>query len=209
MCFAGATMIGNAFGAMGELANFGSQEEQYEAKEQQYAQNIEDAEADNRADETSLTLREMQENQSYSEQDHQALIEKAQKQAQVMAAAGSSGVAGNSVGQLVAGIGVDINEKRATLETNWANTATQLQSQKDTAVAQEMARINQVAAPYSPNPMGALAGAAGDLFGAHRSDTTNFFGTPSPSTGLVDPSIAANANLNSAPVDLPSNLAIM
>ena len=92
------------------------------------------------------------------------MLEGATKQAEARVGAATSNVSGLSVNDVVNGIGEAINDKRATLQANWNNNAVQLQSQKDTAVAQEIGRIQQVPAPYSPNPMGMIASIAGSVF---------------------------------------------
>lgn len=187
MCFAGAALIGPVMGVMGQMAGFASQQQQYAAKEQQYVQNFADALQDNRDNEEALTQREMQENQSYSDKDHQALIEGAEKEAQVRVAAATNNVAGITPQQIAMDVGQQIDAKRSALQTNWQDTATQLQSQKDTDVVQEMSRINQVAPPYSPSPMGAIAGSIGDLAGGAAKMPGGMFGTPSPSGSLSTP----------------------
>lgn len=171
MCFPGAGAAAGAAASLGlgvasSLASFGAQQQQYSMEEQRYNENYQDALADNRATETSLLDRQMQEQQAYAQKDSLAATEGATKAAQVRVAAASNGVAGPVVGDLVNAIGQQINDKRATLETNWQNTASQIQSQKTAAVSQEESRINEVANPVSPSIDGTLLTIGGDALKA-------------------------------------------
>jgi hypothetical protein len=152
MCFPGATALASVgLSAATSIAAGNAQNQantqSYEAAVEKYQLNEQDALAVNRADETSLTLRQMQENQSTAQQEQMAAVEGAQKQAQVRVSAAQGGVAGNDVTNIINGIGEQVNQKQTTLAINWQNTAQQLQSQKTADVAEEQMRINSQPIP--------------------------------------------------------------
>lgn len=152
MCFPGAGAVAElGLGAASSMAQFGASQASYASQEARYDENYQDALAFNREQEDALTSREMQENASFSQQDHMALVEGAQKKAQATVAAAAGGVAGPVLGSVIEGIGQQINDKQTALETNWRNTASQIQSQKTADVSEEQMRIAEVAQPAQPN----------------------------------------------------------
>ena len=177
MCFPGVAAAGGlALSAASSMASYGASQEKYAAQVTAYNQNYQNALAQGRAADLDLTQRQMQEGAAYSEKDHMALVEGAVKGAQIASAAASSGVAGPTVASLVDAVGQQINEKRATLETNWQNTASQLQSQKTSQVTETGMRIGEVAQPVNPGATGALLDVAGSVAKAA--------GSPSGQSGL-------------------------
>lgn len=154
------------------------QEQQYEAEQARFNQNYQDALSDNRITEDRLQAQGIQENQSYSGKDQMALIEGAQKQAQVTAAAATGGVAGPSVQEIVNEVGTQVNFKRATLNDQWLANVDQTASEKQSAVAQETSRIAEVAQPTPPDGLSTLVGIAGaGVKFAGSSQGQGFFGT--------------------------------
>jgi nicotinamide mononucleotide (NMN) deamidase PncC len=159
------------------MASYGASQEKYAAQVAAYNQNYQNALAQGRAADLSLTQRQMQEGAAYSEKDHLALVEGAVKQAQVASAAASSGVAGPTVASLVDAVGQQIAAKRTTLETNWQNTAAQLQSSKTSQVMETGMRIGEVAPPTNPGATGAILDTSGAALKAA--------GSPSGQSGLA------------------------
>ena len=177
MCFPGVAAAGGfALSAASSMASFGASQEKYAAQVAAYNQNYQNALAQDRATDLSLTQRQMQEGAAYSEKDHLALVEGAVKQAQITSAAASSGVAGPTVASLVDAVGQQIDAKRTTLETNWQNTASQLQAQKTSQVMEEGMRIGEVAQPVNPGATEAVLGVSGSALKAA--------GSPSGQSGL-------------------------
>lgn len=200
MCFAAAPLISGAMSAATAIAGFQSQQATYAQQLTQYNQNYQDALSDNRHDETILTTQQQQTEAAYRSNDLTQAIMGAEKASMVRAAAATGGVGGPSVSDVVNGISEGINTNRTNLLINWKGQAVQLQSQKDSSVDQEMARIGQVASPIEPNPAGAILGAAGGLIsGAAGADKAGFFGTPSSSTTLNTTPIATPAAAPAAP----------
>lgn len=152
MCFPGAGALGTlGLGIASSMANFGASQASYAAQDARYEQNYTDALALNREQENALTTRQMQENQAFSQQDHMALVEGAQKKAQATVSAATGGVAGPVLTSVINGIGQQINDKQTTLETNWQNTVSQIQSQKIANVTEEQMHISDVQPPASPS----------------------------------------------------------
>lgn len=163
MCFPGVAAVGSlVLGAASSMASYAGGQANYAAQEYAYNQNYQNSLALGREQDLSLTQRQMQESASFSEKDHMAVIEGAQKQAQVMSAAASNGEAGGVVTSLVNSIGQQIGEKRATLETNYKNTVSNLQSQKQGDVLEEGMRIQSVAPPEDPGIGNSLLNIGGD-----------------------------------------------
>lgn len=183
MCFAGAA--GPGFAAAQMVAGFIQQQQTYAGQEQQFNQNTQNALSDNRITESRLQAQEMEENASYSQKDQLALNEGAEKEAQVRAAAATGGVAGNSVSEIVNGVGEQINLKQDALQTSWQSQVQQTESAKVSGVAQEQSRIGEVANPYSPSVVGTLLGVASE--GVKAGDTPSgqsFFSGLSGGSGL-------------------------
>lgn len=158
MCFAGAA--GPGLQAAQMVVGFIGQQQTYANQEQQFNQNTQNALSDNRITESRLQAQEMEENASYSQKDQLALNEGAEKEAQARTAAATWGVVGNSVAEVVNGVGEQINLKRDALQTNWQSQVEQTESAKVSGVAQEQSRVGEVANPYSPSVIGTLLGVA-------------------------------------------------
>jgi len=169
------------------VAGFASQEQQYSEEEARFQQNYTDALSDNRTTEQRLQAQEMEENAQYTQKDQLALIEGAEKQAQAQTAAATTGVAGNSVQDIVNSIGSQINYKRADLNEQWQAQVTQTESEKVSAVEQEKSRMGEVANPISPSPVGAILGVVGAGLKLGSGSGSNFFGTTSDGGGATTP----------------------
>ena len=196
MCFPGATL---ALGVAQSVVGFAGQEQQYAEEEARYNQNYQDALADNRLTESRLQAKEMEQNQEYAQKSSMALVEGAQKQATVAAAAATGGVAGNSVQEITNSIGEAINGKIADLNLQWQANVNQTESEKQSAVSQENSRIGEVANPYTPNPAGSLLSAAGaglkfastpagqSLFGSSTGSNDQGAGVDTDTSSIIDP----------------------
>ena len=190
MCFPGAPL---ALAAAQGMASFMGQQSQYAMQETQYQQNLANALSDNRILEGRLNAQQMEEGKAYAQKDNLALIDEAKKEASVRAAAATGGVAGNTVTDLVNGVGSEVNLQRSTLNDNWMAEVTQTQSEKVSGVAQAASRIGEVAQPIAPNPAGTILGvaAAGINYGGTPGGKS-FFDSLAPSGG----SNASGSGLN-------------
>lgn len=182
MCFPLLAVAGPLIGAMssigGAVMGMAQSQQQHEQQSKQYAQNVANAEGDARTAYERLNANEMENNAQYSEKAQLNLIEGAQKQSSVTAAAATSGVAGNVVTGIINGIGTAVGMKGAELQTQWEANAQQQEAEKFQATAQETSRIGELAPPIAPNPGGAIIGALGGglKFVAGLSGKNGFFG---------------------------------
>lgn len=183
MCFPGASLL---TGVMSTVVGMEQQQQQYAAQLTQFNQNYQDALSDNRITEDRLQAQEVQENQEYAGKDQIALIQGAEKQAQVTAAAATGGVAGNSVQAITNEIGTQVNFQRATLNQQWNANVDQTESEKESGVAQETSRIAQVAQPTPPDGLSALVSLAGAGLKAGASPAgQSFFGSVTGGSGTA------------------------
>ncbi|MBK3400421.1 virion core protein, T7 gp14 family [Methylobacterium ajmalii] len=153
MCVAALPILGLAMSAASAVVGFAAKQQQYEKDVKQYNQNYQNALAANRDDQRQIAVRQMQEEQAFRQKDHVAAIEQAQKESQVSVAAASAGVGGLSVGNLIADIHRNTAQNRSVMETNWMNTAAQLQTQNDAATNRAQSRIQSMPVPTAPSPL--------------------------------------------------------
>lgn len=133
----------------------------YEAKSAQWRQNYTNALAAGRDEGRQLTLRQLQEQDAFVQKRHLSMVEQAQKGAEIRVQQASAGVAGVSVDSLIAEVDRQAGLNQATLETNWRNTAQQLQTEKDASVNRTQSRINSVSRPTSPSGASLFVGILG------------------------------------------------
>jgi hypothetical protein len=165
LCFTPPTaaLAGASFGlqAISGLLGFGQQEQNYQRQQQQVEQNAVAALASDQNTQTQILLREGQEQQAYEQRDRSQVIEGAKAQARMSVAAAAGGVEGNSVGNILADVDRTVSDNRGVLETNWRNTAQQLQTQATGATLQTQSRINSVPEPVAPSFLGTGLAIAG------------------------------------------------
>lgn len=146
---------------MSAVAQYGAQKAQFEADSQRYTQNVINSQAAQRDDQRALTMRQMQEQEAFAQKSHLVSVEAAEKRAEVAVSAAGGNVTGISVGNLIADVSRRAGNQQVSLQRNYEMTAAQLQQEQDATVAKTQGRINQVAAPSSPSPAGAILGFAG------------------------------------------------
>lgn len=186
MCFPPAIIaaVSVATSVASAAVGMAGAQQQYQQDKQRYLQNYSDALADARSSYGRLQSQEMENDQQYVEKDQLALIEGAQRQAQVAASAATANVAGPTVQEIVNGIGGAINMKRSTLNLQWRANVQQSEGEKQAATAQEADRIGMVAPPVAPNPLGfALQAIGSGLKFAGSSSGQGFFGGGIGGTG--------------------------
>lgn len=153
MCVAALPILGLAMSAASAVVGFAAKQQQYERDVKQYNQNYQNALAANRDDQKQIALRQMQEQQAYQQKDHLAVLEQAEKSAEVNVNAAGAGVAGLSVDNLIGDVSRKTALNRETLETNWRNTASQLQAENNASTNKAQSRIQSMPVPIAPSPM--------------------------------------------------------
>lgn len=155
-----------AISAASAFAGHQAQQAQYQAQVEQKQANDTNALAAARDDQNRLTLRSIQEQQAYGQKVHNQNVELAENTANVQVSAAGSNVAGISVGNLVSDARRRSDNNLTTLETNYQNTAQQLQAEAQGTVTKANTRIASVANPTEPSPTGAILGFAGSVLGS-------------------------------------------
>lgn len=146
------------------VVSFAAAQSDYDAKAAQWKQNYENALAAGRDEQKQLQLRIMQEQAGHVQQQQQANIEGAEIRAEAEVSAATGGVSGISLDNILHGINMKIGQKKAAEETNHLNTVAQLNESLKATKSTIQNRINSVATPVSPNPLGyALQGVGGAL----------------------------------------------
>lgn len=151
-----------AISGLSAVASYQGQQAQYSAQVEQKQANDRLALAAARDDQKMLTQRQLQEQGAYAQKTHMQEIEQAERTADVRVSAAGGNVAGISVGNLIADVSRRADNNLLTLETNYKNTASQLQAEQDATVTKMQSRMAGVATPTKPSPAGALLGFAGD-----------------------------------------------
>ncbi|MEW6121297.1 MAG: hypothetical protein AB1698_01690 [Pseudomonadota bacterium] len=159
---------------MSSIAQHQAAEADYEARSQQWRQNVVNSWASAREEQSQLLQRELQEQEALAQKQHLSLVEEAEAKASVENSAASAGVAGLSVANLVADVGRKAATNRMTNKRNWEMTAEQLAQEKEATVTRAENRINSVSRPTSPSGMGLAAGIGSALVGGARSFNSSF-----------------------------------
>lgn len=154
-------VLGAVVGIASAVVGFAAKQQQYDKDVKQYNQNVQNSLAAGRDDQKQIAARQLQEQQAYHQKDHVANVEAAQKSSEVSVAAASAGVGGLSVGNLLGDIASKTALNRGTLETNYMNTAAQLQAQNDAGTSKTQSRINSMPVPTAPNPASLFVDVAG------------------------------------------------
>lgn len=163
MCVAA---IGAVVGIASSVVSFMGAQADYEARAAQWEENKVQALAQGREEQKSIQMRMVQEGDAQSQKEQQARIEGAEIAAEAETSAASAGVSGISLGNILAGINRKVDMKLSADRTNYRNTANQLTMELKGTNATIKNRINSVAKPVKPNPLGyVLQGVGGALRG--------------------------------------------
>lgn len=161
-----------AMSAASSVAGFAEKQNAADAQTARYNQNYQNSLAAARDTQVQTTKRMMQEEDAYKQKDHLHLLEGAKKEAELAVSAAGANVAGLSVDNLVADASRTTNLNRTVLRKNWADTASQLQTQSEAAsTTQTQSRINSVNPGSDPSPLGLgleLAGAGMKAYGDYK-----------------------------------------
>lgn len=146
------------------VVSFAAAQDDYNNRAEQWKQNYVNALASGRDEQRQLQIRMIQEQAGHQQQQQMAEIEGAEIGAEAEVSAAAGGVSGISLDNILTGINRKIATKQAAEDTNYMNTVAQLgESLKATNTSIEN-RINSVAKPTAPNPLGyAFQGIGGAL----------------------------------------------
>lgn len=154
------------------VVSFAAASEDYEAKAEQWRQNYTNSLAAGRDEQRQLSLRMIQEDDAYHQKQRQARIEGAEVAAEAEVSAGNAGLSGISLGNILLGIRRKVSDKMTANETNYMNTAQQLQVENDATVNRMQSRINSVQRPTAPNPLGYILQGIGGALNASAQAAT-------------------------------------
>lgn len=152
MCPPQAIMAGLAIGQ--SVASFAAAQGDYNAKAAQWTQNYTNSLNSGVEDQKRLILRLLQEQDGLIQKQQQTEIEGAQIKAEAEASAAAGGVGGISVDNILLGVDRDVARNQEADRTNYANTAEQLTAELKGTNSTILNRINSVARPVSPSPIG-------------------------------------------------------
>lgn len=146
------------------VVSFMGAQADYNARAEQYKQNRVNALAAGREEQKAIQIRMVQEDAAKTQKDQASSIEGAEVAAEAEVSAGEAGVSGISLTNILTGINRKVDMKVSADRTNYLNTAAQLTQELKATKTSMQNRINSVAQPTAPNPIGyALQGIGGAL----------------------------------------------
>jgi hypothetical protein len=156
--------IGAIVGVLTSVVSFAGAQADYNARAEQWKQNYTNALASGREEQSQIQLRMVQEEEGNLQQQQLANIEGAEVGAEAEVSAGSAGVGGMSLSNILTGINRKIGMKIGADKTNYLNTVAQLGAELKATNTTVQNRINSVDRPVAPNPLGfVLQGIGGAL----------------------------------------------
>lgn len=152
------------------VVSFAAAQDDYENRAAQWKQNYVNALASGRDEQRQIQVRMTQEQDGHVQQQQMAEIEGAEIRSEAEVSAATAGLSGISLDNILTGISRNIATKQAAEETNYMNTVAQLGENLKATNTNIENRINSVAKPTSPNPLGyALQGIGGAFKAASES----------------------------------------
>lgn len=161
-----------AISAVSALVSFQGQQANANAQKSQWQMNQVNALAADRDTQNQLTERQLQENGATQQKVQASYLDQARREAEAQASGASSGISGISLDSIVSDVAGRSEANRATLLTNWNNTAQQLQTEKDAANDQYESRVDSVGQGVAPNPLVPVLGVAATGV-KYETDSTN------------------------------------
>lgn len=158
MCVA---VLGLVTGILTSVVQFGAAQADYNARAEQWRQNYTNALASGREEQTAIQIRMMQEEEGLSQKTQLAQIEGAEAVASAEVSAGSAGLSGISLTNIITGLNRKVDQKISADKTNYLNTAAQLTQELKATNTNIKNRINSVQRPVAPNPLGYILGGIG------------------------------------------------
>jgi len=154
-------LAGAGVSAMSSITQYNAQVEQANAQERTFWQNRANAITSMDNQYGAISRREIQEGDAMSLKEHAAMIDAAQKGAQVQASAAEGGVTGTSVGNLSAEVARQNDFNTMQLRTQYKANVQQLQDQASGIQAQTQSTINSVPRGQYPSSSTLALGLAG------------------------------------------------
>lgn len=144
------------------VVSFAAAQQDYNARAEQWKQNYVNALSSGREEQNQLQIRMIQEEAGLSQKQQLTKIEGAEVASEAEVSAASAGVSGVSLDNIITGINRKVDTKLAADRTNHMNLAAQLNEELKATNTNVKNRINSVAKPSSPSPLGyALQGIGG------------------------------------------------
>lgn len=166
MCGPVAGILKAGFGAMGAVAQYNAQVEDFNNAEDRWQENYA-LSRDASMDEQHQITAKMVQMQTLTSQKLQAYsAEGAVAAAEAEAGAAGAGVGGNTVDEVLRGITAGAAQNRYITGVNAKWEAIQLGKEMKQTVTNFKARVASVTRPTPPNPAGAFLGIAGSILGA-------------------------------------------
>lgn len=166
MCAMIAPILGAVMSVATAVVSFQAAQQDYEAKSEQWRQNYSNALSAGRDEQRQLSLRMLQEDDAFHQKARATNIEGAEVAAEAEASASAAGLSGVSLDNLLVGIRRKVADKMNADETNYMNTAAQLQAENNATINRIDNRINSVQRPIAPNPLGYVLKGIGGAIGA-------------------------------------------
>lgn len=166
MCFdpisgGGMAILSGVMSAGQSIMGFIGKNQEAQRQNQVEEQNRVNALAAQRDEQRQTTTRLMQEQDATAQRKHLALVEEAEKSAEVSVSAAGANVAGLSVDNLIADVTRRTSTNLTTLDRNYEMTAAQLQAEADASTTRAQSRINSVSRASSPSILAPLMGVVG------------------------------------------------
>lgn len=156
--------VGAAVAVLSSVVSFAAAQADYQARAEQWKANYVSALASGREEQQQIQLRMMQEDDALAQKEQASRIEGAEVSADAEVSAGAAGVGGISLANIMTGINRKVDMKVQADRTNHFNTAAQLSEELKATNTNVKNRINSVARPTAPNPLGyVLQGIGGAL----------------------------------------------
>jgi len=165
MCGPMAGILQGGIGAMGAIASYNAQVEDFNAKEEMWKQNYVNSLAAGRDEQNQLTTRAIEEQALSTQKQTEYGVEGAIKAAAAETSAAGAGVGGGSVDDIIRGIWAGAARNRYYTQENAHYTAAQLAAEQRGTVTTIQNRINSVQRPTKPNAGAAMLNVAGALIG--------------------------------------------
>lgn len=168
-----SAVAGIAMGGLQAVASFGAAQADYNAKAEQWRQNVVNSEAAARDDQRQLINRQLQEQAKTTQENHISYLKQAEKQSSVEVSAAQGNVSGISVDNLLADIAGKSELNRTYADQNYKYIAADIQERlwaNNTTLA---SRINSVTRPTSPSALSLIAGIGGSAVKGFSSLSTS------------------------------------
>lgn len=144
--------MGAAVGIMQAGVQQQAANQDFEAKSQQWRQNVTDAWASAADQQKQIVLRQLQDQQAMQQKIKLSQIDEAQKRSLVNVSAAYGGVSGISVQNIADEVSRQAANNRTTDRTNYLYQVEQGEAQKQGTIDQAVGRADSLPFPQAPNP---------------------------------------------------------